>query len=60
MNDFLKKLGEYEGDFGDGFPTFMFSGYPEEETIAIIYRCIKEKKDVYDLGYLTLDDDIKY
>lgn len=60
MNDFLKKLGEYEGAFGDGFPTFMFGSYSEEEIIAIIDKCIKAKKDVYDLGYLTLDENIQY
>lgn len=31
-----------------------------EEIIGIIDECIKNNKDVYDSGYLYLDDDIKY
>lgn len=56
----IRKMGEYEGVFGDGFPLFPFGSYSEEEIIEIIDRCIKEKKDVYDLGYLSLDEDIQY
>lgn len=52
---YLKALEEYEKVFDDSFPTIPMSGYTEDEAVEIINRCISEKKDVYDLGYLDMD-----
>ena len=59
MNEELSShLRRYEDTFGGGFPTIpLMRGRTEKEIIAIIERCIEEKKDVYDLGYVNLDDD---
>ena len=43
------------------FPTIpLCLGRSEEEVIQIIGRCLQEGKDVYELGYLSLDTDICY
>lgn len=55
-----KALKNYEKKFNDGFPTFQMSAESPERLIEIISDCIKNNKDVYDSGYLTLDDDILY
>lgn len=57
LNDALKL---YEKTFDDSFPMFSMSGSPPKEVIEIINKCVKENKDVYDLGYLTLDNDTLY
>ena len=31
-----------------------------KEDIEIIKECVEKKKDVYELGYLTLDLDVRY
>lgn len=59
--ELLKAIKEYEQVFEDGFPTIpLVTSKPTEEVIAIIRECFEKKKDVYDLGYLTLDDGIMY
>ena len=62
MNDKLEQLlFEYLRRFGDGFPTFqLMAGRTEEETIAIVEECLEKGKDVYQLGYCTLDFEVKY
>lgn len=61
MNEkLLLALGRYDSTFGDGFPTMAVGGMPDEKMIEIINECVEKKKDVYDLGYLSLDDDILY
>lgn len=52
----LNALDRYYDAFGDSFPTTSMCGYKEEELIEIINKCILKKKDVYDLGYLSLDE----
>ena len=55
--ELLEALNRYENAFGDSFPTIpLMRGRTEKEVIAIMERCIEEKKDVYDLGYINLDD----
>lgn len=54
-----EKIKEYDKRFG-GFPTMIFIGYEDDEIIKIIDDCLKQEKDVYEAGYLTLDDDIEY
>lgn len=50
----------YNKVFEDGFPSIPLLSRPEKEVINIVETCIKEKKDVYEMGYLKLDDDIIY
>lgn len=57
----LNALDRYYDTFGEGFPTMpLLESGTEEEAIEIIERCVSEKKDVYELGYLTLDFDVIY
>ena len=51
-----KALEAYKKAFNDDFPTIPFESQEDEEIIDIIDECIEENKDVYDLGYLSLDD----
>ena len=51
-----KALERYKKKFNDDFPTIPFESQEDEEIIDIIDECIEENKDVYDLGYLSLDD----
>lgn len=55
-----KALDDYAKTFCDGFPMFQMSSEPPERIVEIIGRCIKNNKDVYNSGYLSLDDDIMY
>lgn len=57
MSEKLQKaLERYKKKFNDDFPTIPFDSMKDEEIIDIIDECIEENKDVYDLGYLELDD----
>lgn len=57
MNEKLQKaLERYKKKFNDDFPTIPFDSREDGEIIDIIDECIEESKDVYDLGYLSLDD----
>lgn len=58
MNEKLQKAYElYKNTFNDDFPTIpLADSMTEEEIIDLIDECVEEKKDVYDLGYLELDD----
>lgn len=60
MEEFDNTLELYEKTFDDSFPMFSMSGTPPKEVIKIINECIEKNKDVYDLGYLTLDGDTLY
>ncbi len=52
---------KYYNVFGGNFPMFQLGRSREpEEVIKIIDRCIRENKDVYELGYLSLDNDWLY
>ena len=56
-----KKMKEYTERFDDGFPMIPLKwGRSDKEVVAIIDRCLKEGKDVYELGYLKDDPDIDY
>lgn len=54
--ELLQALEVYEKTFNDSFPTIPMSGRTEEEMIEIINECVSAKKDVYDMGYLNLDN----
>ena len=56
MNEFDSALKEYEKTFDDIVPMAALSGYDEKEIISMINRCIKEGKDLYDIGILSLDE----
>lgn len=57
MSEKLQKaLERYKKKFNDDFPTIPFDSREDVEIIDIIDECIEENKDVYDLGYLSLDD----
>ena len=59
--ELVKAISEYEQAFHDGFPTIPLAvSTPPDEVIAIIRECLEKKKDVYDLGYVTLDSGIMY
>lgn len=52
-----KALKQYDAMFEGGFPTIPLAlSRTEDEIIEIIDSCISEKKDVYDLGYLLVDE----
>lgn len=53
-------MEQYEEVFDDAFSRSQMTGRSDTEILKIISECIKKKKDVYDLGYLTLDDDVLY
>ena len=55
------KLDQYINMFGEGFPMYQLGrGRTEEEIIDIIDRCLKEKKDAYELGLVTDEEDVFY
>lgn len=58
-NELKAKFKSYFDKFGDGFPT-MEINVTDDECIKIIDECIKKGKNVYELGYVTLNDDIYY
>ena len=61
MAELNTKLQEYAIKFGDGFPMIPVGmGRSDEEIIEIVDRCLKENKDVYDLGYVDDNPEIYY
>lgn len=50
----------YNEKFEDAFPSIPLLSRPEKEVIEIVESCINNNKDVYEMGYLKLDDDIIY
>lgn len=60
-NELTKALELYKSNFDDDFPTIPLAiSRADKEVIAIINECIEKKKDVYELGYLTLETDVLY
>ena len=52
---------QYYDMFGESVPAYQICrGRTDEEIDAIIRECLEKKKDVYELGYCTLDDDVQY
>lgn len=56
MDKLKEALALYEQTFDDSFPMSSMITKPPDEVIKIINKCVSEKKDVYDMGYLSLDD----
>lgn len=46
--------------FNDYFSTFQFSYLSPEEMVDMIDECVEKKQNVYQLGYLALEDDVVY
>lgn len=58
IDEYLKK---YIDAFGEGFPMYQLGRTrTESEIIGIIKKCLEEKKDAYELGLVTDDEDIEY
>lgn len=61
MTELDKALEYYEKVFDDSFPTIpLLIENSDEKVLEIINKCIRENKDVYELGYLSLDNDWLY
>ena len=62
MDDIIINLmDEYGEKFGEGFPSFqLLRGRTPEEGAALIRHCLDAGKNAYDLGLVTLDDNVFY
>lgn len=61
MGELEEKLNMYEKEFGESFPTYpLMMTRSDEEIIAIIDMCLDADKDVYAMGILKDDYDVKY
>lgn len=60
MLELFPKLNEYEKTFGESFPTYNFMHFSPEEIGKIVDECLEKEKDVYALGYIEEDPDVKY
>lgn len=61
MAELDKALELYEKTFDDTFPTIpLMMENSDEKVVEIINSCISENKDVYDMGYLSLDSNVIY
>ena len=61
MNNIDEKVLEYNKMFNDGFPMIPLAwGRTEKELVEIIDDCIKKRKNVYALGYVSNDSDLEY
>ena len=54
-------LLKYIKKFDDGFPMIPLGwGKSEREIIDMIIKCLDSGKDAYAMGWIVLDNDIKY
>jgi hypothetical protein len=61
MNEFEERLQMYEKTFGESFPTYpLMLSKTDEEMVEIIDRCLDAEQDVYELGILKDDSNLKY
>lgn len=60
MKTFLEAFDAYNKRFPEGFPAVPLLDNGDEWCIKIIDRCLKEGKDVYEMGYLKDDPDVLY
>lgn len=54
-NELRNKMEEYFEFFKDSFPLMELNLNSDEKMIEIIDNCIKEEKDVYDMGYCDVN-----
>lgn len=58
MDELLEK---YIEEFGEGFPMYQLGRSRKKgDVIKIIKECLEKKKDAYELGYVTDDEDVYY
>ena len=58
MDELMEKYREM---FGEAFPSYQITRTrSDEEVVAILNECIDKKKDAYELGYCTDDEDTFY
>ena len=58
LDEYLQK---YIDEFEDGFPMIPLAwGRSDDEIVEIIKRCLKEKKDVYQLKILEEDPEVDF
>ncbi|MEG1085216.1 MAG: hypothetical protein RSD88_02720 [Anaerovoracaceae bacterium] len=61
MNKLDTALELYDKTFDGSFPTIpLLMENSDEKVVEIINKCISENKDVYDMGYLSLDSEVIY
>jgi hypothetical protein len=61
MNELEERLQMYEKTFGESFPTYpLMLSKTDEEMIEIIDRCLDVEQDVYAMGILKDDSNLKY
>lgn len=61
MAEIDKAIELYEKTFDDSFLTIpVLRDKSKAEVVEIINKCISEGKDVYDMEYLSLDNDSIY
>lgn len=53
-------LDLYYNKFEDILPLMSLKGYNEDELINIVKICLKNNRNVYEMGYLTLDLGVEY
>lgn len=57
----MKYLDKYNEVFENGFPTIpLLLDGDEEKCIEIIENCLKENKDVEEMGYYKSDNSVMY
>jgi uncharacterized protein YktA (UPF0223 family) len=61
MNELEERLQMYEKTFGESFPTYpLMLSKTDEEMIEIIDKCLDAEQDVYEMGILKDDSNLKY
>lgn len=53
--ELLEALKLYIKTFDDSFPMSCMACTGPDEIIKIIQECVEAKKDVYEMGFLSLD-----
>lgn len=54
-------LDKYYDKFGEALPMYQIARTrTDDEVIDVIKDCLKQGKDVYELDYCTLDEDVMY
>lgn len=57
----IEAMIKYRDMFGSNFPSYQLRrGKDDSEIIELIQSCLKEEKDVYEMGYLKEDPDVEY
>jgi hypothetical protein len=50
----------YNQKFSENFPCFYFKNMNPENIIEIIKNCVIKEKNIFELGYVKLEDGIEY